>query len=287
MTDETTGSVTSADGTTIGYRRFGGDGRPGVLLVHGIMSSSWNHTELARALATEFTVYLPDRRGRGASGPQGPDHGMAREVEDVAALLAATGARDVVGVSLGASIALEAARTLPAVHRLAVHEPPLFADPAEPAAVLRRVDRELARGRVTGALVEAMKGAQMGPAMFAYLPRWLLRRLTAAFAAGEERKSTDGHPTMRALAPTLPHDLGLVVESSGPQAHHASTSCEVLLVGGGRSPAYFRAALEALAAALPNARRIELPGLDHAASWNAGIGGRPEALAQEFLRFLA
>src|SRR5258708_33691373 len=62
----TTGSVTSHDGTTISYRQLGHG--PGVVMLHGSMESAQSHMQLATALADAFTVYLPDRRGHGASG---------------------------------------------------------------------------------------------------------------------------------------------------------------------------------------------------------------------------
>src|ERR1039457_4295652 len=70
------GSVASADGTTIGYRRVG-DG-PGVVLVHGAGQSSQNLMTLARSLSDRFTVYVPDRSGRGMSGPGGRATATAR-----------------------------------------------------------------------------------------------------------------------------------------------------------------------------------------------------------------
>src|SRR5438552_18471475 len=84
----TTGFVTSKDGTSIGYRQFGHG--PGVALVHGTMSSAHNHLQLAEALADAFTVYVPDRRGRGLSGPHGKDYSIQKEVEDLDALLTQT-----------------------------------------------------------------------------------------------------------------------------------------------------------------------------------------------------
>ena len=69
----TTGSVLSKDGTRIGYLRVGRG--PAVVLLHGSNESARSHTQLALALADTFTVYLPDRRGRGLSGPHRPDHG--------------------------------------------------------------------------------------------------------------------------------------------------------------------------------------------------------------------
>lgn len=85
----TTGSVTSA-GTTIGYRQVGSG--PGLLLLHGGMQASQHYMRLAAALANSFTVYLPDRRGRGLSGSPGEQHSLAQECEDVAVLLDKTDA---------------------------------------------------------------------------------------------------------------------------------------------------------------------------------------------------
>ncbi len=79
------GSVTSQDGTTISYRQLGYG--PGVVLLHGAMESAQSHMQLAEALADTFTVYVPDRRGRGLSGPYGKDYSIQEDVEDMDALL--------------------------------------------------------------------------------------------------------------------------------------------------------------------------------------------------------
>src|SRR5215467_144667 len=95
----TVGYVTSRDGTTIGYRQLGRG--PGVILLHGAMESAQSHMQLAEALADAFTVYLPDRRGRGLSGPHGKDYRVQEDVDDLDALLTTTGAHNVFGVSSG------------------------------------------------------------------------------------------------------------------------------------------------------------------------------------------
>jgi hypothetical protein len=87
----TTGSVLSKDGTRIGYLQVGQG--PAAVLLHGSNESARSHTQLALALADAFTVYLPDRRGRGLSGPHRPDHGIRTEVEDLGAVLAGSGAQ--------------------------------------------------------------------------------------------------------------------------------------------------------------------------------------------------
>ncbi len=143
-----TGVDISRDGTTVGYRRLGQG--PGLVILHGTASSGYNHLRLGAALADAFTVCLPDRRGRGLSGPYRADDTLQTEVEDLEAILKATGAQDVFGVSSGGIVSLEAALRLPGIRHVAVHEPPLFADPTVPQAVLRRFDHALAPARLRG-----------------------------------------------------------------------------------------------------------------------------------------
>ncbi|MBB6670387.1 alpha/beta fold hydrolase [Cohnella nanjingensis] len=77
----TTGFATSKDGTTIGYRQLGQG--PGLVIVHGSMQAAQNFMGLAAALSNEFTVYIPDRRGRGLSGPMGEHYSIQKECEDI------------------------------------------------------------------------------------------------------------------------------------------------------------------------------------------------------------
>src|SRR5262245_41369367 len=92
----TDGSVTSKDGTTIGYRQLGQG--PGLVVVHGSMSTGYNHIQLAGLLADAFTVYLPDRRGFGLSKPYSQEYSIQDDIDDVDVLLTKTGAHNVFGV---------------------------------------------------------------------------------------------------------------------------------------------------------------------------------------------
>jgi pimeloyl-ACP methyl ester carboxylesterase len=276
-------SVISRDGTTIGYRGIGHG--PGLVVLHGTAESAQSHMQLAEALADRFTVYLPDRRGRGLSGPHGKDYSIQKEVEDLDALLTRTRAHYVFGVSSGAIVSLQAALTLPAIHKTAIFEPPLIINDSLSTAFVPRYDQEIAEGKVDSALVTAMKGSQMGPPIFNLLPRRLLEWLTRTMMASEDRKAKAGDVTMRMLAPTLHYDFQLVIEMKGKLDSFNAVSTEMLLLGGSKSPAYLRVALDALNRVFPHAKRIEFPGIGHGASGNADRGGRPEPVAQELSHF--
>ena len=275
----------SADGTAIGYRTIGTGS--GLVILHGAMESASSHTELAAELSDSHTVYLPDRRGRGLSGPHRTNHDIRTEVEDLAAMRAATGAADVLGVSSGAIVALEAALRLPEVHRMAIFEPPLIIGDSLSTGFVARYREELARGDLASALVTGMKGAQMGPAIFAHVPRPLLRALTVAAMGREDRTLGPSEVTMRALAPTLNYDFMLADQMRDRLDAYSSITAEVLLLDGQSSPAYLRTAINALAAVLPRAHRITFPGLGHGATGNARFGGKPAVVAGPLKEFFS
>ncbi len=101
---------------------------PGLILVHGGMAASQQFMKLASSLADVFTVYIPDRRGRGMSGPFGDTYGIWKGVDDMDALLTKTGAHNVFGLSSVALISLQAALVLPAIYKAALYERPLSID---------------------------------------------------------------------------------------------------------------------------------------------------------------
>jgi pimeloyl-ACP methyl ester carboxylesterase len=284
----TTGSITSHDGTSISYRQLGHG--PGVVMLHGAMETAQSHMQLAAALADAFTVYLPDRRGHGVSGPYGAGYSIQKEVEDLDALLSKAGAHAVFGVSAGGLICLQAALTLPAIHKVALYEPALNVNGSVSTAFLTRYDREMAQGKVAAALVTGMIGAQMGPPIFNAMPRWLLESLTSMAMAQEEKKAKAGDVTMRMLAPTLHYDFQLVAEMAETLESFRAVRAEVLLLGGSKSPAYLKIALDALEKVLPHVQRIEFPGLNHGGSSDASStnrGGKPEEVAHALRRFFA
>lgn len=141
------------------------------------MGTAYNDHELAQALANTVTVYTPDRRGRGLSPRDyNAAHEIARDVEDVEAVLEEAGASLVFGLSSGAMIDLEAVRTLPRVTRAAVYEPPFYPDGISHDGI-RQLNLQIEHGDLPSALVTALLVAETAPAPLRVLPMPLARRL--------------------------------------------------------------------------------------------------------------
>jgi pimeloyl-ACP methyl ester carboxylesterase len=122
-------TVTSADGTAIAYDRHG-EGPP-LIVFHGSSASGAELQPIVAQLATEFTVIVPDRRGRGDSG-DGDDYSLDREIEDLQAVVDVVDGEPVVFAhSFGGLVALAAAPDLE-LSRLALYEPAVtVGDPPE------------------------------------------------------------------------------------------------------------------------------------------------------------
>src|SRR6266496_6737237 len=163
----TTGRVTSADGTTIGYRQIGSG--PGLVIIHGGARASHHYLRLAEVLSDSYTVYLPDRRGRGLSGPKGEGYSIRREVEDLRALLQKTNAHMLFGHSAGGFIALEAAVDLP-IGKLALYEPAVSINGSVNFDWFDPVQKAFARNDPAAAFVIFIKGLHLN--WMTGLPFW-------------------------------------------------------------------------------------------------------------------
>lgn len=247
-------TVISKDGTKIAYETLG-DG-PGLVLVDGALCYRENGPlrPLAEQLADRFTVHVYDRRGRGESGNTLP-YDLQREIEDVEAVLGAAGGGEagLFGISSGAMLALEAANRGVALRRLALYETPIVIDgsrkpiPADYASHMRA----LVDSGKNGAAVKYFMRAGVGlpapmVALFPLMPAW---------------------GKLKAVAPTLPYDVdtlaGLTAGTPIPQGRFDGVRAPTLAIYGGRSPAWMKAAVRAVAEAVPGARCAELPGQTH------------------------
>ncbi|GGK93290.1 alpha/beta hydrolase [Planomonospora parontospora subsp. parontospora] len=247
-------TVLSADGTPIGYRTMG-DG-PGLIVVGGALRTAEDYLPLASALARSFTVHLVERRGRGASGPLGPRYALGKEVDDLLAVQAETGARSVFGHSYGGLVVLETARSSRVFDRIAVYEPGVPCLPV-PTAWMDPYRERLAAGDPHGAFVHFIRGSGGAPAFVSRMPYWYLRlALRVAFRG----------PSWQRMLPLLDANLaehGQLAAQYGRLAEFAAVTAPVLILCGGRTARASRAEFDALRDTLPEAALETLGGLDH------------------------
>jgi pimeloyl-ACP methyl ester carboxylesterase len=136
--------IESADGTRIALDRSGSG--PPLVIVLGAFCDRSTSKPLAALLASNYTVYEYDRRGRGDSGGGLPCP-IEGEVQDLATVVAAAGQPPFVyGHSSGGVLALEAAARGVEMRSLAVYEPPYTGDNHPGPEFGRHLDELVAAG---------------------------------------------------------------------------------------------------------------------------------------------
>jgi pimeloyl-ACP methyl ester carboxylesterase len=244
--------VISKDGTPIAVDRFGNG--PALILVDGAMCSRGfgPMPALAKELASQFTVYHYDRRGRGDSG-DGFAFEPQREIEDLDAVLKhAGGSAMVFGISSGAALAGEAVRQLRGIRRLALFEAPYVIDDTHeplPPNFIEETKALVASGNRSGAVKKFMRYVGTPSIMvlvMPLLPFW--KKLTK-------------------IAHTLANDLEIIAPHHNgkpfPDGKWSMVTVPVLVMAGGKSPAYMQNAMRAWAKAFPNAVHQTLAGQTH------------------------
>jgi pimeloyl-ACP methyl ester carboxylesterase len=246
-----TSTVTSQDGTTIAYDKLGHG--PAVILVAGAFCSRsfWSGPQLAKLLASRFTVYNYDRRGRGESGDTKP-YAVAREIEDIDALIAAAGGPAFVyGHSSGAALAMEAAVELgDKVKKLAMYEAPYNDDAQAKLAwreYIKQLTELLAADRRGDAAALFMKSTGMPDEQIEgmrHAPVW---------------------PMFEALAPTLAYDHTAILgeDARVPTERAALVTAPTLILHGGASYSFMADTAQALGKAIPHAQVRTLEGQGH------------------------
>jgi pimeloyl-ACP methyl ester carboxylesterase len=249
-------TVVSRDGTRIAYDKLG-TGPPVILVGGGLNSRAFGPTELATLLAPKFTTYIHDRRGRGDSGDTTP-YAVPREIEDIEALIdRAGGTACVYGHSSGAALAMEATLRLgDKVKRLAMYEPPYFADTGAQGAFAdygTRLAQLVSAGRRTAA-------ARRADAVTLFLN---LVGMPADQIEG--MRETPVWAAFLAAAPTLAYDYAVMGKRGVvPIDRAANVTVPALVMNGGTSPPFMHETARLLSRAMPRAdlRLVEGQGHD-------------------------
>ncbi|WP_068175987.1 alpha/beta hydrolase [Mycobacterium sp. UM_CSW] len=238
-------TVISPDGTRIGYESVGAG--PPLLLVHGSTGTRARWSPLLPALAKHYTVHAMDRRGRGLSTAEVEPYSLAREAEDVAAVAEALGGNVYVfGHSYGALAVLEAALITPAFRRVMLYDPPISSpgfDVVSPEGMAR-----ITRTSDPRDILEAFY------------------RVTLHLSPSDIKDLADREFSY--LADSIGHTAGReLAEASTYRATErlAKITVPVRLLLGTESPAYLRAATQAVAARITGATVVALRGQGHQA----------------------
>lgn len=261
--------VASRDGTGIAYWTSGHG--PPLLLVHGSIADHTRWRPLLPYLEPHVTVHAMDRRGRGGSG-DGPDYGVTREFEDVAAVVDSVGedagsAVDVYGHSFGGLCAFGGAALTPNIRKLVLYEGWPVPNPAVlamPPGLEKRLDALLAEGN-REAVVETFLRE------FVRMP-------------DEELHALRAQPSWQARiasAHTINREARGIQESPFDHEQAAKLAMPILLFIGEDSPDAMKAGYETVVATLPNGRIALLEGQQHAADVMA-----PELIADHIMAFL-
>lgn len=259
----TTEFTTSKDGTRIAYERVGSG--PALVLVDGAMCyrDFGPCRSMAEHVKDKFTVYFYDRRGRGESGDTAP-YSPEREYEDLAAVIAATGEDPyVLGYSSGGGLALQAAASGVPMRKLASYEAPFVGKNPRVPDYEPTLDALIAKDDRAGALSFFMVKMVGGPA---FLPL-MMRLMPKVFRQ------------LKAVAHTLPYDARVMGDFEVPAATLAKITVPTLVMGGGKAKPNMTAAVAGVAAAIPGAVLVTLPGQTHQV--------KDEAIAPEVEAFFA
>jgi pimeloyl-ACP methyl ester carboxylesterase len=261
--------VVSRDGTEIAWWTSG-EGPP-LVVVHGTPADHTRWRPLLPYLEPHVTVHAIDRRGRGAS-TDAPDYDLAREYEDVAAVVDAVADAsgtpvDLYGHSHGGIVAFGAATLTSKIGKLVLYEGWPVPNPevyALPPGLEDRMDALLAAGDRDAVVetlfreLELMSDEDMQA--FKTAPSWP-GRVAAADTITREVRAEGG----ARLDPELAGRI----------------TAPVLLLTGEHSSDPSKADIEAVAAALPDARIVVLEGQEHVADVLD-----PEVFASHLLVFL-
>jgi pimeloyl-ACP methyl ester carboxylesterase len=181
--------------------------------VQGALGTAYNYRDLADALSSDFTVYAPDRRGRGMSPkPFTPDHQTQYDVEDVEALSTHTGAVYLFGLSSGAVIALMSALRIAMIRKAVIYEPPFYFKQGIDRERVERFHRDVRGECWLQAMTTAGEIVKLAPLPVRLLPRPIRERLTAGIMP--KLGSGGGYARLEELLPAMRYDFQVVGEMS-------------------------------------------------------------------------
>jgi pimeloyl-ACP methyl ester carboxylesterase len=246
--------VPAKDGAEIVLHSLGTG--PGIVVVHGGGVTVEMYRRLAIRLADGFTVHLYNRRGRADAAARAEPYDGEQDLDDLATLLAHTGARNVIGHSGGGFIALRAAVRRFPIDRLALYDAAVQVGGLTPSAWLPAAQEAARAGDVVRAMALTSAGINTHQAA-SRLPMGIQVAVCRLFLR------TPIGRAMGELLPTTLDETALIQQHGGPAEQWAGIEAEVLLACGANGPEYYPPTNEALAGVMPHARTLVVPHAGH------------------------
>lgn len=255
--------VPTPDGGKLALYSYGAVDAPGerrVVLVGGAFLTALIYRPFSRALAKGlgegWAVDVYDRRGRGSSTELPPNYSMATEIADVRSIMDATGARNLLGHSLGGSVALNAVQEFAGTSyepdKLAVYDAAVNIDGSMDTGWLDGFARSVDSGKMGHALARMKRGMQPGTAL-ARIPEPILAGLMALVS------HTKVNTVLKELMPTGVAELKAAYDESALPRDFSVLPRNTRFMVGSKSPEYYKVTAERLYAAVPGSTLVVSP----------------------------
>ncbi len=235
-------------------------------MVHGAAADHTRWAPILPGLEEHFTVFAVDRRGRGQSGDDEP-YIIEREYDDVVAVVdSIPGPVNLLGHSYGAICSLEASLKISNLRKLILYEPPIHTDVKKnyPPDAIDRMNSCLGVGEREKALLIFLQE-------IVGIPQNEIDML----------RSSASWSSRVAAAHTIPREEASVDSYIFKPERFSHMETPTLLLLGGDSPSFFRAAIETLKKSILNSRIAIMSGQQHAAMDIA-----PELFLRKVIGFL-
>ncbi len=243
------------DGGKLALYSYGTEDAPGerrVVLIGGAFLTALIYRPfsiaLSNGLGDGWAVDVYDRRGRGKSTEQPSNYSMATEIADVRTVMDATGARNILGHSLGGSVALNAAQEFAGSShqpdKLAVYDAAVNIDGSMDTAWLEGFAESVNQGDVGRALARMKRGMEPGTAL-ARVPEPVLAGLMAVVSRTKINK------LFRELMPTGVGELKAAFDESETPRDFSVLPPSTHFMVGKKSPQFYKVAAARLNRAVP------------------------------------
>lgn len=255
--------VPTPDGGKLALYSYGSVDAPGerrVVLIGGAFLTALIYRPFSMALSNGlgegWAVDVYDRRGRGSSTELPANYSMATEIADVRSIMDATGARNLLGHSLGGSVALNAVQEFAGTSyepdKLAVYDAAVNIDGSRDMGWLEGFAESVDSGNVGRAMARMKRGMEPGTAL-ARIPEPILAGLMALVSHTKVNK------VLRGLMPTGVAELKAAYDEAARPRDFSVLPRSTRFIVGSKSPEYYKVTAERLYAAVPGSTLVVSP----------------------------